>query len=136
MISDLDVDLEMIRRGWAVPMAGGFVGDVLRVNIRPVYPPGVDRAHHEFEYRHRRSRVRAELEAQAGRDHAADMAATRWGSEPDALRAAVLQAMSESGRNWPSKSEAARRLRDRVNAILTTQGIAPRKERTIRRYIP
>ncbi len=119
-VTDADVDREMVRRGWA-RVLGGF-GDL------PVVGP-VDRD----TYWQRRDQVRAELHAKAAASRAGS---ARWTEESDAVVIAILQAASEHGRPLQSKLNAARVLKDRVNAILAGQGIAARSERTLRKHIP
>ena len=59
-VTEQAIDAEMVRRGWARPLAGGFVGDDTVVKVRPVYGAG-DRTTQYLDYVNRRERIRTEL---------------------------------------------------------------------------
>ncbi|WP_223421201.1 hypothetical protein [Tateyamaria pelophila] len=72
------------------------------------------------------------------REHMGDMADAKYAKEgtvQDVVNA-IMQAQSETGRVYTSKSQAAYKLRKRVNEILVEWGKNPRTEDQIRKHIP
>lgn len=128
MISDDDLDAEMVRRGLVRPVAGGFEGDTTRHWLAPTTTPEI----HCLE----REAIRRELEGVRSRNNASRAGSARWAEESGVVVLAIRQAAVEYGRSLRSKANASRILKDRVNAILEGQGIAPRSERTLRKHIP
>lgn len=131
-ITDADVNAEMIRRGFMRPAGGGFVGEDMKFWATPT--PVLDPASRAAV----RDKIRADLQAAVGRREGRNMSKARndtRGRVEDVI-AAIFAAHSRVAGRYTSKPQAAERLKDHVNEILTSRGFDTRTAGTIRRHIP